>query len=186
MADGVRPPQRVAVRPLTAHAFSPFGQVVAHSGNEPRLYLRSPLECDSEAIHPAFWVTRVSSAASLPLRIERLERHPHSAQTFIPLRGCEYLVVVAPSGAAGLPDLDGLKAFGASRHQGVTYRPGVWHHGLTALDAPAEFAVLIALTGRNDDDQFWGLPRPVDIVDARAASSPIDRSRNNQGGGGAL
>jgi ureidoglycolate lyase len=111
MTDGIGLPARVTAMPLTADAFAAFGEVVVHSGGAPRRYLEVPFDHDAAAVRPRFWVTRIATGANLPLRIERLERHPYSAQTFIPLRAQGYLVVVAPSTARGFPDLGQVRAF---------------------------------------------------------------------------
>ena len=48
-------------------------------------------------------------------------------------------------------------------HHGITYRPGVWHHGLIALDADAEVAVVMSVTGQDDDTVLADLPVPVSV-----------------------
>jgi ureidoglycolate lyase len=156
---------RIAAAPLNGKAFAPFGDVIAHEGDAARRYLAAPFEHDSAAIEPRFWVTRVTEGAHLPLRIEQLERHPYSAQSFIPLLATRYLVVVARGDSRGVPNLDSVQAFIAASHQGVCYRPGIWHHRLTALDAPAEFAIFMAMTRRNDDE-FHDLSSTLEIVDS--------------------
>jgi ureidoglycolate lyase len=108
------------------------------------------------------WVSRVDAPARLPLTIRTLERHRFAAQTFIPLASVRYLVVVAPNRTAdGAPDLDRLRAFIAGPGQGVCYRRGTWHHGLTVLDRPGDFVVMMGLRGLRqgeDDDEFLDLP----------------------------
>ena len=71
---------------------------------------------------------------------------------------------MAPDDAQGEPDLERLRAFVASGSQGVCYRTGVWHQGLSALRAPAQFAVTMTLTGAGDDDVFWKVPNSVSIA----------------------
>jgi ureidoglycolate lyase len=156
---------RVSTAPLTSAAFAPFGDVIVHMGDLSKRYLAVPFERDPAAVEPRLWVTRVLDSVSLPLKVERLERHPYSAQTFIPLRATPYLVVVTCSDSRDLPDLDAVHAFIAEPHQGVCYRPGIWHHRLTALAAPAEFAVLMSMTRHNNDDQFHDLSSPLQVID---------------------
>ena len=80
-------------------------------------------------------------AAEFPVRL--LERHPFSTQVFIPINcSRHYLIVVALGGDAG-PDLLTLRAFLVGREQGITYRPGVWHHPLIALDRETDFACVV-------------------------------------------
>ena len=155
----------IAAGPLTGEAFAPFGEVIAHEGDAARRYLRLPLARELGAGEPRFWVTRVRERAALPLRIAQLERHPYSAQSFIPLHATRYLVVAAGSDARGLPDIGTMRAFIAAPHQGVCYRPGMWHHRLTALDTPAEFAVIMSMTGRDDDDAWHDLAVAVQVID---------------------
>ena len=86
-------------------------------------------------------------------KVEVLERHPYTTQTFTPLRSSasQYLVIVAPSlppssqdeslptptgdglPGRGLPDLKGLRAFVAENNQAVTYGAGTWHAPMVVL-----------------------------------------------------
>jgi len=151
----------VTLEPLTREAFAPFGEVVSHNGGEGRHYMPSVFEHMPEAESASFWVSRFLTPAKLPLDITFLEHHPFSAQSFIPLTGQRYIVVVAKSHADGTPDLASLRAFVAGPGQGICYHRKVWHYSMSVLDAPAEFAVLMHLTGRNDDDVFLDLPHPI-------------------------
>ncbi len=160
---------------LTSEAFAPFGEVIEHSGAQRRRHLALPFDHDGPAVRPAMWVSRVDQAVTLPYQFDLLERHAHSAQTFIPLTGAAYLVVVAPSSADGAPDLARLRAFVASGAQGVCYRRGIWHHGLSVLQAPAQFAVTMTLTPDAHDDEFLSLATSVRIV--RAADPALPESR---------
>jgi ureidoglycolate lyase len=147
---------------LTGARFAPFGEVVEHSGDERRRHLEAPFDADAPACRFSMWVSRVDAPFRLPLTIRTLERHRFAAQTFIPLSPVRYLVVVAPGGAVDhTPDLDGLRAFIAEPGQGVCYRKGTWHHGLTVLDQPGDFVVTMGLCGLRQgekDDEFLDLP----------------------------
>ncbi len=169
MVEAVSRPRTIAAAPLTPEAFAPFGDVVSHRGASQRRYLERPFERSAEAERVMLWVSRVDTPKALPLRIERLERHPYSAQTFMPLAVSRYLVVVAPDAKDGRPDAARAKAFMAERGQGVCYGRGVWHHGLTVLDAPAEFAVLMSVRGEGDDE-FVDLIEPFQVS---AADAPM-------------
>ncbi|KAH0420486.1 hypothetical protein CcaCcLH18_13998 [Colletotrichum camelliae] len=95
-------------------------------------------------------------------RVDILERHPFTTQTFVPLAAsagvphAAYLVIVAPTlpstaeeeedsslpapktggKGPGLPDLANLKAFVATPGQAVTYGAGTWHAPMVALGPP--------------------------------------------------
>lgn len=115
----------------------------------------------------ALWVSRLETGTSLPTIVAELERHPHSDQAFIPLRGQPYLVVACQSEGNGSPDLASARAFIARANQGVIYRCNTWHSSLTVLAQPAEFVVVMGRTGNDaDDDVFCALDEPLTIVAA--------------------
>ena len=155
--------QRIVPEKLTGAAFSPFGEVVEFAGEERRRHLANPFDATRDATRFAMWVTRADTPARLPLRISVLERHRSTAQTFIPLAPVRYLVVVAPSDAGGFPALAGIKAFIAGPGQGVSYRPDTWHHGLTVLERPGDFAVTMGMREDGKDDEFLDLAEAVEI-----------------------
>ncbi|MGE8687501.1 MAG: ureidoglycolate lyase [Achromobacter sp.] len=157
------PMRRVVAEPLTSEGFAEFGEVVEHGGDARRRHLSLPFAHAAPACRPAMWVSRVDAALAWPCPVVLLERHPHSSQTFIPLDNAPYLVAVAPDGADGAPDLSRLRAFIACGSQGVCYRAGVWHQGLSVLRAPAQFAVAMTLAD-DGNDEFLELAASVDIV----------------------
>jgi ureidoglycolate lyase len=110
---------------------------------------------------------RLSMAAvdpkSLPLTAAKMERHVYSSQAFLPLECASYLVMVAPKGAGGAPDLSGLRAFRVPGDTGINYRSDTWHHPLTALDRIGRFAVLTFVDGTESDEEWFDLPEPVVI-----------------------
>ena len=54
-----------------------------------------------------------------------------------------YVVTVAPSDAFGRPIVAEARAFVVGGGRGIVYRCGTWHAGMSVLDRPARFAVLI-------------------------------------------
>jgi ureidoglycolate lyase len=138
---------RLTPRPLTADAFRPYGEVLDASGSPTDLAngAAAQVHRDIAAIDVAADGGRVSvsvvrtAPTPLPLRIVVMERHPLGSQTFVPLAGAEYLVVVAPAGEL---DPAAIVAFHASPAQGVNLRRGVWHHPLVALHRVSDFVVI--------------------------------------------
>lgn len=159
--------QVLELRPLTAEAFKPFGTVTAMNEGSRRIPLPGAFERTAEATEPRLWVATVNTATMLPLAVRTLERHPHSAQSFLPINA-PYIVVVCHADDDGQPDVATLQAFHATAEQGVTYARNVWHHGLTVLEAPARFVVSMSFTGNGGDDIFVPLDLPVQLVPARA------------------
>ncbi len=96
-----------------------------------------------------------------------MERHVFSSQSFIPLGPARFLVLVAPHSPLGGPDMARAEAFLAAPGQGVTYAANIWHYGMTVLDAPARFAVLMWRDGTEKDEEFVDVaPFTLDVTEA--------------------
>ncbi len=109
-----------------------------------------------------------SEPANGPPTVCALERHAYSAQTFVPVQGTRYLVVVCPDCADGSPDLERLTAFVAEGDQAVNYRAAVWHAPHTVLDGPGTFIMLRWDCGTEADTQLLPLQQSISIhVDLR-------------------
>lgn len=140
---------------LDGAGFAGFGSVLAagdapgtpvNEGRGVRIDLATGLVHDTPASQPSFAVYRMQ-ASHWPVPVRLMERHPHSAQMFVPMTGGDYLVVVAPADAHGGPDMASARAFVGRRGEGVIYAPGVWHLPMVALGEPADFAMLMWETG---------------------------------------
>jgi ureidoglycolate lyase len=147
---------RIPARPLTAESFAPFGEVLGPSATAAAFAAAPPAR-------PTLRVSDDLPLVHLPLRVTRMERHPWSAQSFIPMTDARFLVVVAEPAADGTPDPARLAAF-IAQGAALCYRPNLWHHGMSVLDAGARFVVLMATAGRPDDDIFADLADPVEIA----------------------
>ncbi|RKU49693.1 Ureidoglycolate lyase [Coniochaeta pulveracea] len=139
----------------------------APSGKE-GVAVMNMFSCAGRRLEPVDGWKEIGRGGGRMFRVEILERHPYTTQTFIPLssskRGARYLVIVAPSlppspedehlpvpaaegdddartvglGRRGLPDLKGLKAFVATEGMAVTYGAGTWHAPMVALESGRE------------------------------------------------
>lgn len=161
--DATIPPAEFAAEPLLRDAYRPYGDLIAA---DPRLPSTSAnagtaLRYDHlgaiENLRPGkalpnLCVFRATPFMGNPFVVRLLERHRDSTQLFIPMAGAErYLVIVCAGGDA--PDLRTLKAFMAGTGQGITYRPGIWHHPLIALDRETDFACLVHEDGTEGDGE---------------------------------
>lgn len=156
---------------LDRESYAPFGDVIeaggagesANAGTARRFNRLAAVENRRPgAAAPNLCVFRVVPVEDNPVRLRALERHRDSTQVFVPMAGsARYLVVVAPGGEA--PDLGGVRAFVARAGQGITYRPGTWHHPLIALDAETDFACLVHEAGDAGDCDV----RPVEGIAVR-------------------
>ena len=95
-------PREIAVQPLTAVAFAPFGEVLDVSGTPDRIinaglcgrhHDLAALDFGPEG--RAGISIFNAQARSLPYRLDLLERHPEGSQAFLPLSGQPFLVIVA-------------------------------------------------------------------------------------------
>lgn len=158
---------QIESRPLTVEGYAPYGDVImasprgeagkpANQGTARRFDHLAALEnLRPERAALNVCVFRCAPRIAWPLPIALLEKHPASTQVFLPMNARRYLVVVALGGDR--PDLATLAAFVASGTQGVTYRPGVWHHPMIAIEGPASsdaeihFACLVWEDGSAED-----------------------------------
>ena len=132
--------QQLALEPLTAEAFKPFGEVIEATDNAQhftinqgfaqRFHRLAQVDVTTDGGQPAISIFK-ARARALPLQLSVLEKHPFGSQAFMPLSGHGYVVVVALGGDA--PDMSTLTCFMASAQQGVNYAKGTWHHPLLAL-----------------------------------------------------
>lgn len=144
--------------PLSADAFSPFGEVIESAGRPGFPINHGQVVRHNDLAHvdtlSASGRTGISIFAArpyvLPMAIREMERHPLGSQAFIPLHPRPFLLVVAPAGDA--PTASKLRAFVTNGSQGVNYARGVWHHMLLVTDEPASFAVVDRIgAGHNCD-----------------------------------
>lgn len=149
--------------------FAPFGEFVDVPAAVGLRRIYSAWLAPVAGLALQFHTNRVVASA-LPLRVERVERHPHAAQVFLPLSTSGYVVTVMAADAAGAPDPASALAFLLPPTIGVVYRAGVWHAGMTALDVEASFAVVM-WRGAADDDVFAVIPPVVVAAPAAVASS---------------
>ena len=133
--------------PLTPERFAPYGDVIEASAgtasamNDARFERFDDL-CDVDLADGAvaISVTRCRTPTSLPLRIDRVERHPLGSQAFVPLSRTTMVIVVAPPGED--VRADDLRAFVTNGRQGFNYHRGTWHMPLVGLEAGQEFLVV--------------------------------------------
>lgn len=180
----------LALEPLSAAAFAPFGEIIEpgaargeydiNDGQTRRYHdvaraqaLPATATCaasapaasrSQEAVQEAqvgFSIFR-ARPVSLPFTLRRMERHPLGSQAFINVSSVAFAIVVAP---AGTFDPDGLRAFLAAPGQSINYRAGTWHHYLLALGR-GDFIVIdrIGDDRANDNCDEIELPTAVTLV----------------------
>jgi ureidoglycolate lyase len=156
--------QTLTIEPLTRAAFAPFGDVIEadpqtmrliNAGTTERYHALGTAKALGEGAEVILNIFRGQPRA-FPYAVEMMERHPLGSQSFQPLDGRPYLVVVAEDAGAkpGRPHV-----FLARGDQGVNYRANTWHHPLMSLDQISNFLVVDrGGPGHNLEEYFYPLP----------------------------
>lgn len=151
---------KVIIEPLTAEAFSPFGNVVEAAG-EPDYTINQGLcvryhdraKMDFGTGGRCGLSLFLGEPLTLPIKLEMVECHPEGSQAFIPIHQNPFLVIVAPSDANGLPGAP--RAFLTSPGQCVNYYAGTWHGVLMPLHTPGLFAVVDRIGNTPNLKEHW-------------------------------
>ena len=160
--------RHLTARTISRQAFSPFGWLIDASGGVGatinggtcrRVDGLTELAFDAQGGKACLALFKAAARDPAGPWTE-LERHCLGTQTFIPLTGAPYVVLVALGGDR--PDTSTLQAFTVSGHQGITLRAGTWHHGLLAL-TDGDFVVL-ERSADSVDCELARLAKPVSIT----------------------
>lgn len=153
-------PQNLEIHPLTKSAFAPFGDVIEadpatmryiNGGTTERFHALAAPEAAGEGARVIINLFR-GQPRVFPYEIGMMERHPFGSQSFSPISGRPFLVVVSAD-EAGRPDRP--QVFLARGDQGVNYRRNVWHHPLIALAEPSDFLVVDRDGPGNNLEEFF-------------------------------
>lgn len=153
--------KQLAAEPISADNFAVFGELLENKTDQRRRDFHLP---SAGIYRPQLWVNRLPRVSDALVLVDVMESHPYSVQTFVPMQPGRCLVVVAPMGENGKPDMAGLRAFLTQGGQGVSYRPNVWHYTFSSIDGPNEVVVMMGYTGRGDDTVLETLATPVQVV----------------------
>jgi len=154
----------IEAAPLTPEAFSSFGQVLAGRGKGPERH-GFAARIENRRSHAEGNMTFMRVAVTeRPFRIQSLERHLYSNQSFIPLNGTRQLVVVCPSMDHGEPDLERVVAFTAEGDQAVNYNAAIWHAPRMAISEPGELIMFRWDDGSEADTELRALESPIGVL----------------------
>ncbi|SCX14090.1 Ureidoglycolate hydrolase [Agrobacterium sp. DSM 25558] len=148
------------ILPLTQQAFAPFGDVleadpasmrIINGGNTERYHALGSPDVTGEGARVVLNLFR-GKARQFPYAVDMMERHPLGSQSFTPLSGHPFLVVVSEDehGRPGKP-----KVFLARAEQGVNYHRNVWHHPLMAIGSTSDFLVVDRDGPGNNLEEFF-------------------------------
>ncbi len=124
--------RKLKVQVATPETVAPFGQIL---GPNPKV-VPLPIDFYGGSVKVRRVVDFVSDEQTemplvtvnrRPMEVRWMERHFKHTQTFIPLSGCPFIVVMAPPNDRELPDLDKVEALLFDGSAGFTMRIGTWH-----------------------------------------------------------
>lgn len=152
------------IQPLTKAAFAPFGEVIEadpdtmryiNNGTTERFHALASADVVGEGARVIINLFR-GPPRDFPYTVGMMERHPFGSQSFSPISGRPFLVVVSEDegGKPGRPQV-----FLARGDQGVNYARNVWHHPLMSLSAVGDFLVVDRDgPGNNLEEYFFDTP----------------------------
>jgi len=144
--------------PLTATAFAPYGDVIEVAGAPDKIINQGLCARHHDLARLDFTDGRAgislfdAKARTLPLVVDMVERHPLGSQTFVPVSGVPFLVVVAED-EDGMPVR--LKAFVTQPGQSINLHRGIWHGVLTPINAPGQYVVVDRIGAGDNLHEFW-------------------------------
>ena len=137
------------LRAATEVALRPFGALLGQGPAEAEgssdfykghLRMARPVEfsCD----HPVD--LQLATLARRTGAVRYLERHFQHTQTFIPLGGKPFVMVLAPPSNGPMPEVAAVQAFHFDGRQGVMLNRGVWHEFPFALEDDTDLVVVLS------------------------------------------
>jgi ureidoglycolate lyase len=139
---------RLQAQPASPVSIAPFGRLIGRAAQ----LVRNEIDYYGGALSVTRGVPFTNhspaqfSLASIrrrPLQVRYLERHFQHTQTFIPLGGKPYRVVLAPPTTGELPDLDEVRAFELDGSTALQLHIGTWHEFPFALQDDTDMIVLL-------------------------------------------
>jgi ureidoglycolate hydrolase len=147
--------RRVAVEPLDATGFRPFGSVIEPGGADDPTLNRAPGHMAYMWVHQQLEYPKPPFVATCRYhfrgtRCEYLQKHPASTVVLIPLDAKPSVIWVALD-RDGEPDLAGARAVLLDGRRGLVVNPGTWvRYAYPVLDS-ADFAYISAREDPEDD-----------------------------------
>lgn len=153
----------MALPPLASASLAPLATLLRAEGGR---YTDIPavLETGDTAGRHGFAILCPQPVGGPAVNITMLERHPHSTQSFVPIRAGRWIVVLAPTLPDGAPDIANVRAWLAGPEDAICIGRNVWHAGLTVLDGPAEFAMMMWRADAGDDGIVHELTTPLTLT----------------------
>lgn len=105
-----------------------------------------------------------------PFQVGLMERHFRHTQTYLPLNGKAFVMVVGPPGHDDMPALDGLQAFLFRDGCGIALAEGVWHEFPMAIEDDTAIAVILTAEAHKNTDPAPATPDDAEGPDLQRRS----------------
>lgn len=145
----------LTVEPAEASALAPFGTLLGRDAAAPavpidfyRGQVRMSYPVAFRCGHPV--ELALATLARRAPEVRYMERHFQHTQTFIPLAGAPFIVVMAPPGEADLPDIHAVRAFRFDGGSGLTLHLGTWHEFPFAIEEDSDMIVILSTQTSHD------------------------------------
>ncbi|MDF2152996.1 ureidoglycolate lyase [Vibrio sp. CAU 1672] len=134
----------LTIEPLSKEAFAPFGEVIETEKSDffyindksgQRFHALGTVDV-TDTSPPLISIVR-AEGFDKSLTFNILEKHPKGSQAFFPLKGEQFIVIVAQGDEE--VDESTLRAFITDGKQGVNYHRNVWHYLLFAKEQETDF-----------------------------------------------
>jgi ureidoglycolate lyase len=157
----------------TLESIEPYGQLIStdrdvsnHIGDfyEGAVRVHDPISFSSDDDT----CLSLTSVDPRPLEVTYLERHFKHTQTFIPLGGKPYMVVLGAPTSGDLPEIESVRAFRFPGNTGLCMHIGTWHEFPFALENSTEMLVIL----RNETTRNLS---GDNVVDGEAHGGDLDK-----------
>jgi len=139
-------PVSLAVQPATPAELAAFGRLLTHDEATANVapFYGGAVVTSQPVAYECEGSTELSMARIQPRapRIRFLERHFRHTQSFLPLGGKPFVLVMAPPSPA--PDLKQLRAFRFDGSAGFAMHLETWHEFPFALEADTDMVVVLS------------------------------------------
>jgi len=134
--------------PATKESLAQYGSLVGPDDTQParlgkfygdKVQLWSP----GDFVSDSDTVLSVARVHPRPRQVRWMERHFKHTQTFIPLRGARFVMVLGAPTLTHQPDPETVRAFSFDGSSGCMLRVGTWHEFPFAEGEQADFVVIL-------------------------------------------
>jgi ureidoglycolate lyase len=146
MPDTSRERHYLSLEDATPAAVAPFGWMLASRADiqaRPLNFYPGELRAPTGFVSDDQTEMTIVRLKRRPLEVTYLERHFKHTQTFVPLAGKPFVMVLAPPCEGELPPLESLRAFRFDGAAGFCMKLGCWHEFPFVLEDDTDMVIVL-------------------------------------------